>query len=762
MECQNCHFENPPDTRFCGKCGTQIRPSEKVPFSQTETIREPISVLNRGSIFANRYEIIEELGKGGMGRVFRVLDRKIDEEVALKLLKPEISLDENTITRFKNELKFARKIIHKNVCRMYDLGEEGRAHYITMEFLRGEDLKNLIRRIGQFTAGKAIFIAKQVCEGLSEAHKLGVVHRDLKPQNIMIDREGNAHIMDFGIARSVKAEGITTSGVIIGTPHYMTPEQVEGTEVDQRTDIYALGVILFEMLTGRVPFEGETPLVIAVKHKSENPPDPRKLNPQIPEEISRLILKCMEKSKNKRYQTAEDLLGELNKIKEDLPTTDRVLPEIKFEVGAPRRHTFLKILIFSIILAVGGYFFYDQVLQRGKETKEIKTPAVAEKPAQIIAPLSPQSGQLDINSTPEGADVYINDNLEGVTPFKGELQPGTYKIGIKKLPGYEEKTDVLDIKAGESYSKNYILVAQTVSKEPSTAQLANLEIKSIPDGADVYIDGKRQGITPFKRRLSIGTHKIRIIKSPEYKEITDVVDVKDDKLISNNYSLVPVYFLILKTDPSGADVSIDGSYMGKTPLEMIELQNNTCRLRIKKGEQWSSIDEVLTLKPGINNLQRALKSITYTLNILTNPPGTRVSIGEVFMGISPLKIPNLFGTYNIKIEKEGYKTINETIVVRSDSDKLYDLVKIKLEFVKIRFKANPYADVYIDGKLIGEVPPIRIQEVEEGKHKIEFVSAPLNKKYTVEVEIKAGENVEIRMNMETGEYKVDKINLTSQ
>jgi serine/threonine protein kinase len=758
MKCPKCNFENPTDTSFCGNCGTRFLPSKEIPISRTETLKGSLKELTRGSVFAGRYEVIEELGRGGMGKVYRVMDGKIEEEVALKLLRPEIASDMKTITRFKNELKFARKIIHKNVCRMYDLSEEGGAQYITMEYMRGEDLKSLIRRIGQFTAGKAIFIARQVCEGLAEAHKLGVVHRDLKPQNIMIDREGNSHIMDFGIAHSISTEGITDSGVIIGTPHYMAPEQVEGKEIDKRTDIYALGVILFEMLTGMVPFEGDTPLVIAVKHKTEHPPDPRKLNPQIPEEISRLILKCMEKSKNKRYQTVEDLLSELNRIKEDLPTTDRVLPEIKFEVGAPRRHIFLKILIFSIILIVGGYFFYDQILKTGKQQKPA---VVAKQTTQRTAPLIAQSGQIEINSMPEGADVYINDTREGVTPFKGEFQPGTYKIGIKKLPGYEEKTDVVDIKAGESYSKNYILVAQTVSKEPSTAQLANIEINSKPDRADVYIDGKQEGITPFKRRLSVGTHRIRIKKSPEYKELTDVLNVKDDKPISKNYSLVPVYILSLKTDPSGADVSIDGSYVGKTPIET-ELQNKTCRLRIKKGEEWSSIDEVLTLEPGLNYLQRALKSITYTLTVSTTPPGTRVFIGEVFMGISPLKISNLFGTYNIKIEKEGYKTIKETIVVKSDGDKFYDLVKIKVEFVKIRFKANPYADVYIDGKLIGEVPPIRIQEVEEGKHKIEFVSAPLNKKYTVEVEIKAGESIEIRMNMETGEYKVEKISLTTQ
>lgn len=210
-------------------------------------------------MFANRYQIIEELGHGGMGIVYKALDTKIGEKIALKLIKPEIGLDKKTIERFNNELKLARKIRHKNVCQMFDLGEEKGAYFITMEYVHGEDLKQLIRKVGRLSAGQAILVAKQVCEGLEEAHRLGVVHRDLKPQNIMVDQEGNARIMDFGIARSLHARGITGAGVMIGMPEYMSPEQVEGKEVDQRSDFYSLGVILYEMVTGRVPFEGIRP-----------------------------------------------------------------------------------------------------------------------------------------------------------------------------------------------------------------------------------------------------------------------------------------------------------------------------------------------------------------------------------------------------------------------------------------------------------------------------------------------------------------------
>ena len=327
VKCPKCHFENPDDTLYCGKCATPL-PSEQI-SAPTKTLEAAKEKLTTGSTFAGRYQIIEELGKGGMGKVYKAHDTEIKEKVALKLLKPEIAADKKTIERFQNELKFARKISHRNVCRMYDLNKEEGSYYITMEYVPGEDLKSSIIRMGPLSTGKAIFIAKQVCDGLAEAHELGVVHRDLKPQNIMIDRKGNARIMDFGVARSVTGKGITGAGVMIGTPEYMSPEQVEGKEVDQRSDIYSLGVILYEMVTGRVPFEGETPLSIAVKHKTEAPKEPRELNSQIPEDLSRVILKCLEKDKEKRYQSAGEVRSELTNIEKGIPTTEREIPRRK-------------------------------------------------------------------------------------------------------------------------------------------------------------------------------------------------------------------------------------------------------------------------------------------------------------------------------------------------------------------------------------------------------------------------------------------------
>jgi serine/threonine protein kinase/Tfp pilus assembly protein PilF len=325
MKCPKCFSDNPDTKQFCADCGTQLSPAQGKAEAQalhTKTIETPVEEITRGTMFAGRYEVIEELGRGGMGRVYRVEDKKVGQEVALKLIKPEIASDAKTLQRFRHELKTARMISHKSVCRMFDLGEAQGAYYITMEYVPGENLKSLIRQVGRLDTDTAVKMAHQICEGLAEAHRLGVVHRDLKPGNIMIDREGSVRIMDFGIARSLKAKGLTGTGIVIGTPEYMSPEQAEAKGVDQSSDLYSLGVVLFEMVTGRLPFEGDTPLSIAMKHKGAEPEAPSTFNPQIPDGLNRLILKCLAKDKADRYESAEEMVAELVDIKSGFPTTE--------------------------------------------------------------------------------------------------------------------------------------------------------------------------------------------------------------------------------------------------------------------------------------------------------------------------------------------------------------------------------------------------------------------------------------------------------
>jgi tetratricopeptide (TPR) repeat protein/tRNA A-37 threonylcarbamoyl transferase component Bud32 len=361
MKCPECSQENPDSARFCSKCGTKFKTYEEVSLADTKALPGAAKKSVIGTTFASRYQILEELGEGGMGTVYRVTDKQIDEEVALKVLRPEIAADKRTLERFRNELKLARKITHPNVCRMYHLGVDEGLPYITMEYVRGDDLAVILRTKGPLAPKEAVTIAAQVCAGLTEAHRLGVVHRDLKPQNLMIDTYGKVRIMDFGIARSIESKGATEAGTFIGTPDYMSPEQVSGQQVDQRSDIYSLGVILFEMLTGRKPFEGETPLAIAVKQKTMEPPDPHEINPDIPEALCDIVLRCLMKSRESRYGDASALLAALMGLEKGLqPTMDLSFAQTQDRRFRSPLATHLRwilplVVVAAIATAVGGY-----------------------------------------------------------------------------------------------------------------------------------------------------------------------------------------------------------------------------------------------------------------------------------------------------------------------------------------------------------------------------------------------------------------------
>ncbi len=424
VKCPQCHFDNSDTQKFCGECGAPIVGSFPGAVSKTETLRAAVQELSMGTTLAGRYQIIEELGKGGMGRVYKVLDTKINEKIALKLIKPEVASDRETIERFSNELKLARKIRHKNVCGMFDIGEAEGAHFITMEYVSGEDLKTMIRMSTGLTVGTVLSIGKQICQGLAEAHSLGVVHRDLKPQNIIIDRGGNAKIMDFGIARSVREKGITGAGVMIGTPEYMSPEQTEAKDVDQRSDIYSLGIILYEMATGRVPFEGETALSVAIKHKTEIPKDPKSINLHIPDDLNRLILKCLEKDKAARYQTAAEVEDELQKIEKGIPTTERVVPErrtltskqitVQFE---PKKLIWPAIGLISIVMVA---LFLWKFLPR-------KEAAPAAKIKNSIAVISFE------NQTGDKAFDYLSKAIPSLLITSLEQRGGLYVVTWERM-----------------------------------------------------------------------------------------------------------------------------------------------------------------------------------------------------------------------------------------------------------------------------------------------------------------------------------------
>ena len=274
--------------------------------------------LKPGATFAGRYEVKEILGAGGMGVVYRAFDRELQEPVAIKTLRPEAMAGGSVaLDRFKQEIKLARRIAHRNVVRTYDLGEQNGMYYLTMEYVEGTSLKQLIVARGKLPVPVTLTVGTQLCRALEVAHAEGVIHRDIKPQNMVVEPSGFLKVMDFGIARLAnppQGKGLTEAGVSIGTPDYMSPEQLSGAELDPRSDLYAAGVVLFECLTGRVPFEAETTWALVAKHLEEQPPDPRKFNADVPGELAAVILKAMAKEPADRYATASEMHDALARV----------------------------------------------------------------------------------------------------------------------------------------------------------------------------------------------------------------------------------------------------------------------------------------------------------------------------------------------------------------------------------------------------------------------------------------------------------------
>jgi serine/threonine protein kinase/Flp pilus assembly protein TadD len=279
--------------------------------------------MTPGAAFGPRYRIISILGRGGMGTVYKAYDRELNRDVALKLVRLELTSQPNSMQRFKQELLLASKVSHKNILRIHDLGDVNGIKFFSMAYVDGEDLHCLLKRVGRLPLEQILSIGRQLCQALEAAHAEGVVHRDLKPQNILLDALGHAYVSDFGLAKSLESDSaaMTQTGVILGTPQYMSPEQVEGAEVDHRSDIYALGLIFYEMAAGESPFAGETAMQVMYRRLKEEPRDPRSVNRDLPAYLGKIILRCLERDPAKRYQSASELLLDLDQARS--PTLSR-------------------------------------------------------------------------------------------------------------------------------------------------------------------------------------------------------------------------------------------------------------------------------------------------------------------------------------------------------------------------------------------------------------------------------------------------------
>ena len=313
--CPECGTRLDTGVHKCPSCGLTLPQIDVTRFADqtvaADPNRLPDEALTAGFVLGGRYEILQVLGKGGMGWVYKARDRKADRLVALKVIRRDLAGDKGAGGSLGREVALAGRVSRGNVLRIDGVEEADGLKFLSMPYIEGNDLKTILSEKGALGINEAIRIAKQVAQALKSAHQAGVVHRDLKPQNIIIDSQGTAYVTDFGIAKSTAIGDAEPDGEITGTPEYMSPEQAEGKGVDARTDIFSFGLVLYEMLTGTIPFRADTPVMTMRRRLLERPEPPSRLNPAVPDWLDKLTIKALQRSREERYATIDDVLEEL-------------------------------------------------------------------------------------------------------------------------------------------------------------------------------------------------------------------------------------------------------------------------------------------------------------------------------------------------------------------------------------------------------------------------------------------------------------------
>ena len=430
MKCKKCGHDNIDESRYCNNCGTVLTISaEEVNAFPTMEVKTAAALsFKKGQDFSQRYQIIGEIGHGGMGYVYKALDKELNQVVALKIIRSELSAEPRIVERFKRELILAREITHENVIRIHDIGEEEGVKYLSMSYIEGLNLKEYMQETKEIEIKKFFAIIEQVAKALSAAHSKGVIHRDLKPSNIMIDKNEHVYVMDFGIAKSIETMSLTQDGMMIGTPEYMSPEQAQGKSADNRSDIYSLGIIMYEMITGKPPFLADTLMGLAHQHINEKPSPPSKMRPQIPKELEGIILKCLYKKPQSRYQTAKELLADIEKVTSG-----------KLKRTAMKKWKIALLAFFCIIIIIAIASQYIARLQKLKTSSMPASPQITYgqsnnlsqitqwKNSIAVLPFNNLSSEKDQEYFCEGITEQIITNLTHIKDLKVIAQTSVIK-----------------------------------------------------------------------------------------------------------------------------------------------------------------------------------------------------------------------------------------------------------------------------------------------------------------------------------------------
>jgi serine/threonine protein kinase/tetratricopeptide (TPR) repeat protein len=380
-----------------------------------------------GTVLANRYEILQVLGQGGMGAVYKAYDRELERFVALKTIRPELAGNTEMLARFKQELILARQVAHRNIVRLYDISESNGVKFITMEYVEGEDFRGILRREGKLSPEESVNVIRQICFALQAAHSEGVIHRDLKPQNIMRDKQGRVVVMDFGLARALESDGMTQTGALLGTMEYMSPEQSRGEQVDCTSDIYAAGLIFYELLTGKMPYAAESALASLMKRAQQRAIPVAEVERGVPRNLSAVVSHCIEPDKRKRYQSASEILVDLESLSPTAKTAISFVVPRRAQTSSVYKWVTLAMVV--LIVAAGGYFGW----------RKLSTPkVVSNSPVSVlVADFANYTGDPEFDDTLE---PMVNVALEGAK-FINAYNRGTAHNLAAKLPQGTGKLD---------------------------------------------------------------------------------------------------------------------------------------------------------------------------------------------------------------------------------------------------------------------------------------------------------------------------------
>src|SRR2546421_4947478 len=378
-------------------------PAKPAPRTRAGTTHAGQPMLEPGAVLAQRYEILEILGEGGMGAVYKAMDRELNRPVALKVIRPDLAGNQAILDRFKQELLLAREVTHKNVIRIYDLGESEGLKFITMEYIEGADLRTLIQEKTKLAPQEAVEIMLQVCRALEAAHSVGIIHRDLKPQNIMRDKSGRILVMDFGLARTLQGDGMTQTGALIGTMDYMSPEQALGKDLDQRSDLFTLGLIFYELLSGKMPYKADSVVASLLKRTQERAAPVSSHDATIPQALSNIVGKSMEPDVKLRYQTAAEILNDLNAWQGKGAAATLHFPAVR-TWGQDIPWHWIGGFGAVLIVVILGFLFRGAL--SGRSTKTANAPVVS----LAILPFRNASGDTSLNWLgPSLADMLSTD-----------------------------------------------------------------------------------------------------------------------------------------------------------------------------------------------------------------------------------------------------------------------------------------------------------------------------------------------------------------